>query len=489
MTTVTAFTAERMQAIEDSAIVGGTVVGDNLVLTRHDGTTFIAGNVRGIVGPATAEDIEMHGAVGDNVTDCTALIQSALDEVELNGGGRVFIPIGIFKTTGVIEIPPNVELFGAGEDVSVINYTGAGTGIRAKYYATASQKRKMFLHDFQLTCTTAAVGIDAKGWFKCNIHRVHVKGNTVTPVVGSIAMLFDASLGYSVGCWYNIVDDCYIEGFSTNIKFTGVPGNGQANENTVIRTRLASYTTYGIWIDSGNHMMIDDNDLTCSMVGATGIYNNDIDTQIKPNRFENTDYAIRIGPLSKRVHILPQLFSDILTAIQIDAGAQDTYVYDGGLFTGVTTMYVDNGVQTRVTKTRMVGAPLIPLNFAKQDIAAGQSSLALVPVGEDTLNLLKYVGTHYQIRGLSFRSNTVITAGQITLKPTIGGVESTTLSMVAGVGAPSVNSGEGWQGVGKDINNGASGIGVKATTTADFAPAGSLDFGVIVWVELVRSIT
>lgn len=47
---VTVFTADRMKAIEDGTIVDGDVVGDDLVLLRHDGTPINAGNVRGPQG-------------------------------------------------------------------------------------------------------------------------------------------------------------------------------------------------------------------------------------------------------------------------------------------------------------------------------------------------------------------------------------------------------------------------------------------------------
>lgn len=51
MGSVTGFTAERMQAIENQAVVDGAVVGDDLVLTRHDGNLINAGSVRGAPGP------------------------------------------------------------------------------------------------------------------------------------------------------------------------------------------------------------------------------------------------------------------------------------------------------------------------------------------------------------------------------------------------------------------------------------------------------
>lgn len=50
MATVTGLTAERMQEIVDAVVVDANIVGDNLVLILHDGTTIDAGNVRGIQG-------------------------------------------------------------------------------------------------------------------------------------------------------------------------------------------------------------------------------------------------------------------------------------------------------------------------------------------------------------------------------------------------------------------------------------------------------
>lgn len=47
MATVTVYTADRMKNIEDSSVVSGQVVGDNLILTKKSGATMNAGNVRG----------------------------------------------------------------------------------------------------------------------------------------------------------------------------------------------------------------------------------------------------------------------------------------------------------------------------------------------------------------------------------------------------------------------------------------------------------
>lgn len=52
------FNAARMAAIEALAVVGAAVVGDNLVMTRKNGSTFIAGNVRGNPGTMTAAELQ-----------------------------------------------------------------------------------------------------------------------------------------------------------------------------------------------------------------------------------------------------------------------------------------------------------------------------------------------------------------------------------------------------------------------------------------------
>jgi hypothetical protein len=73
MATVTAYTAERMKAIEDSAVVDGDVVGDNLHLIRHDGGVIDAGNVRGPTGTPGVSNAELDAWMKDNLPICTVL--------------------------------------------------------------------------------------------------------------------------------------------------------------------------------------------------------------------------------------------------------------------------------------------------------------------------------------------------------------------------------------------------------------------------------
>lgn len=94
MATITGLTADRMLAIEAASIVDGNIVGDDLILTRHDASTINAGSVRGaqgVAGPAGSDlsvlasqsilDIGMVGQIRAGrqltATDFTALGLSA----------------------------------------------------------------------------------------------------------------------------------------------------------------------------------------------------------------------------------------------------------------------------------------------------------------------------------------------------------------------------------------------------------------------------
>jgi microcystin-dependent protein len=62
MATVTGFTSTRMAAIEAASVVSGAVVGDNLILTKHDTTTINAGNVRGATGSPGVSALDLSNA-------------------------------------------------------------------------------------------------------------------------------------------------------------------------------------------------------------------------------------------------------------------------------------------------------------------------------------------------------------------------------------------------------------------------------------------
>lgn len=71
MATITGFTAERMLAMEAATIVDGDVVGNNLILTKHDGSTVDAGNVRGPTGTPGVSQAELDAFMMDQFPICS----------------------------------------------------------------------------------------------------------------------------------------------------------------------------------------------------------------------------------------------------------------------------------------------------------------------------------------------------------------------------------------------------------------------------------
>jgi hypothetical protein len=74
-------------------------------------TLFIVAPLRA-QSPAPRWDVLAGGAVGDGVTDGTAVFQRLLDDAGRAGGGVVEVPAGRFRLNGTLTIPANVTLQG-----------------------------------------------------------------------------------------------------------------------------------------------------------------------------------------------------------------------------------------------------------------------------------------------------------------------------------------------------------------------------------------
>lgn len=128
MTQVTGYTSARMKEIEDSSIVNGVVTGDNLFLTRHNGATINAGNVRGPQGVAGQADgmsvivasVESQPSWNVSNANNDAAINSAISVAVAAGGGNVLLP-SLLKISNRFVVPNTVNLIGKG------SYQGGGS--------------------------------------------------------------------------------------------------------------------------------------------------------------------------------------------------------------------------------------------------------------------------------------------------------------------------------------------------------------------------
>jgi hypothetical protein len=72
--------------------------------------------------PATLFNVKQFGAKGDDVTDDTAAIRSALDAAQKNGGGVVYFPWGTYRLKDWIFIPPRTVLRGDERDATILKW-------------------------------------------------------------------------------------------------------------------------------------------------------------------------------------------------------------------------------------------------------------------------------------------------------------------------------------------------------------------------------
>lgn len=108
---------------------------------------------KGVHIDVTGEDAGgNHRVVGDDLTDCTTGIQTALALAAARGGGVVYAPPGMYRFSGPLSITANgVALVGAGAGVTVFKNTGAGAAV-----SVASGLTGVVLQDFSVTHLTSS---------------------------------------------------------------------------------------------------------------------------------------------------------------------------------------------------------------------------------------------------------------------------------------------------------------------------------------------
>lgn len=483
------------------ANLGGLSAGKNLIDVANPAAAIAnigglakANNLSDLADVATARDNlgvafiatpEQYGAVGNGTTNDSAAIQAALNSLS-PGGICLLGPTSYNIATTTLSIPKYVTLAGYGQGVSQLGYTGTGTAIQMANPATSEQKFNVKMFDFTLNAASAAIGINVKGMTRGEIARVDVIGvNSSTAIpANTVGILFDGSYASNVGCWWNVVHHCYVTGWDTGIKMTGVVSNGQANENQVHCTRV-SWTNKGVWVDVGDHNTIRECDLTSSASGSIGVYANDRGTRVEDCRFESTGTGVRVGASGWNCRVQGNDFSSSTAGsigVQLDAGSWGCQgLADNDYANALTTKIVDNTANdSSGASLHWLGSKsnMIAVCFAKTALAASFSGNINLAGGTQTVFI---PGRAYQIRGVTARLSGTKTAGNLTITPGVSGSPSTNLSAAV---ANSDSRAYNWQGMGHDTNsNGLSGVICQVVTDSGFLPSGTVDLFVTVWIE------
>lgn len=112
--------ATNKEAVE---VLGYSTVGDSgggafyadtsdTTSTDNNGTIIVAGTVRYKRRFSGSANVKWFGAQGDSVSNDTAAFQAAIDYVNAQGGGTVYVPIGRYLISSGITVKSNVTLLG-----------------------------------------------------------------------------------------------------------------------------------------------------------------------------------------------------------------------------------------------------------------------------------------------------------------------------------------------------------------------------------------
>lgn len=205
-----------------------------------------------------------YGAAGDGVTDDTAAIQAAIDEVFSLYGGTVFVPVGEYKITSPLVLRAYVHLYGDGQMATIIHQATAGEDVVQAYADGDGLFAYAELSHMRLQGSQNAAGDEMHGCgFSYNsayggqffyMHDVDIRGcgsHGVSITPQSTTYIFQFSRFERVRvhsfCW-ELSDTIYVP-----FRCNGAGFNISGNVNSVTFADCAVYATlsHGISITQG----------------------------------------------------------------------------------------------------------------------------------------------------------------------------------------------------------------------------------------------
>lgn len=213
--------------------------------------------------------VKDYGAVGDGVTDDTAAVQAAIDDVCSSGGGTLYIPAGTYLLSDTLDVTvSNISLMGAGKWDTIlyrttdygdtISFTGDDT--------TGTLITNINLSDVSFVSeglTTSGSHVDMNGVSRVNIDRIYVRdgfiGFTFKGVTAArlsdVYLVFTAIYGGSeVGRRYAEFDSAAAtyshpacgDFFLSDFNFRGNVSNN------IVEYGVLIHSSDGIWATNGH---------------------------------------------------------------------------------------------------------------------------------------------------------------------------------------------------------------------------------------------
>lgn len=199
----------RRQLLKGLGVAG--IAGLGLLAAKPGGWDFEAGSSARAeaAGVSCCCNVKDFGAVGDGVTDDTAAIQSALDTCRV-----VYLPAGVYKTTGTLYVPSNGGL--VGQESSNWDFPSFGTWI----VSSASIAIQIGKDTSFVTSTVIdKLAVKRSGF---------VNGGSVS---GTGIVYYSA--------YYSSSRDIYVEGFETGIQLGAAASPHKGLGLTFMNTNVA----------------------------------------------------------------------------------------------------------------------------------------------------------------------------------------------------------------------------------------------------------
>lgn len=251
---------------------GAPAVGNTKILTEYDDLfrladtyTYRADDTFVLTGPnssnpvrRTLQDrlddrvsVRSFGVRGDGVQIATTELQTAIDQLYINSATKtspqsrvvLHLEAGEYLTNGIIHLPPNATLVGAGSGKTIIRQTVAGTSV----FKTVNS-----------SSTPGAPANDSSSTFNNQAQNIRLEGMTLKVLGNAKALVLQS-------CRDSVFKDISIEGdwvpgtaISTNsvgIELNSLSGSVESHGNDFSSCKVSgfSYAVSSNWDIDGNH--------------------------------------------------------------------------------------------------------------------------------------------------------------------------------------------------------------------------------------------